>query len=182
MEKSRSVYSRGADNGLILGPLLTVVAIMMGATSYVPWLFLPTLLGMAVVPVVVYAMLGCSFRADGGKSTFSALWLQGICAFFFGSLIMGLMVYIAMRWVYPSYILDQMHMLADMFAARPDPDSQKWVTAINRSIAEGAVPTPITMAMELIYVSVFTGSLLSMIMALMIRSRRRGSIPPPFKS
>lgn len=179
MEKSRSVYRRGAEDGLKTGPVMALAVFLSGATGYEPWLAIPALIALGAVPVLEYFMLRASFRRDGCKTTFSALWLQGICGFFFGSLLMGAAVLAILRWGYPTYITDQMHILADMFAASPDESSIDYARAINHMIETGTGPTATDLALELMYLTVFLGSLLSMVLSALVRGRRRPT-PPPF--
>lgn len=181
MERQRSVYRRGAEDGLIMGPLMAVTVIMMGAAGYVPLLALPAVFGFIAVPITAYILLSRSFREDGGRSTFSALWLQGICGFFFGGLLMAVAVFVALRWVWPGYITDQMRLLAELLAQQPAAEAEQLSRLFEKSVAAGNVPAPIDMALELIYVVVFTGSLLSMLLALLIRARRRPE-PPKFEN
>ncbi len=179
METQRSVYRRGAENGLVMGPLMAVVVILMGATGYVSLLGVPAIFGLMAVPCVAYIMLARSYREDDGRSTFSALWLQGICAFFFGGMLMAVAVFVALRWVWPGFITEQMRMMGELLAQQSGAEAEQLARVFRKSVESGNVPSPIDIALELIYVVVFTGSLLSMLLSLIIRSRRR-TTPPKF--
>ncbi|MDE6287961.1 MAG: DUF4199 domain-containing protein [Muribaculaceae bacterium] len=180
IETGKSVYRLGAENGLVMGPLMTAVAVLVAATAYLPWLGLPSLALILAVPAVTYVMLWHGYKESGYKASFSALWLQGICASFFGGLIMGALVFIALRWVWPGFIADQMRLLAEILSSSTDSDTVSMATAVNKSLEQGNLPAPIDIVLELIYVAVFTGSLLSMLLSLIIRSRRPQVTPPPF--
>lgn len=180
IEPAKSVYRLGAEDGLVIGPLMTAVAVLVAATAYIPWLGLPSLALIVAVPAVAYVMLWRGFKESGFKASFSALWLQGICAFFFGGLIMGALVFIALRWVWPGFIADQMRLLADILASSTDSDAVDMATGLRKSMEHGNLPAPIDIVLELIYVAVFTGSLLSMFLSLLIRARRPRITPPPF--
>ena len=180
METKRSLYRRSAEDGLLAGPILAAAVILAGAVSYVPWLSLPALIAIAAVPTIMYITLRRGFREDGYRSTFSALWLQGICTFFFGSLLMGVAVYVSLRWIWPEFITDQMNILMQILNDSGDADAGQVAEAIDRMLQNGTLPTPIDIALELMYLAVFTGSLLSMLLAAIIRAGRPRTTPPPF--
>lgn len=180
IEPAKSVYRRGAEDGLVMGPLMTVIALLVGATSYIPWLGLPSLAAMLAVPAVAYVMLWRGFKASDFKASFSALWLEGICAFFFGGMIMGALVFVALRWVWPGFIADQMRLLVDILSSSTDPSASDMADGLSKSLERGIVPAPIDIVLELIYIVVFTGSLLSMLLSLLVRARRPSVTPPPF--
>lgn len=177
MESQRSVYRRGAEDGLIMGPLMALVVILMGACGRVPVLGIPALVGICLVPIVAYVMLSRGYREDNCQSTFSALCMQGISTFFFGGLLMAVVIYVSLRWVWPTYIADQMRFLSEILAQQPGPEAKQLTDMVDKLIATGNVPTPIEVALEQLYIVVFTGSLLSLFLSLVIRSRRQPTPP-----
>lgn len=176
-EKSRSVYVLGAENGLILGPVLTLAAVLAGATTYHVWMFAPALIAMAAVPAVAFVLLKRTMSEQPWAATFSALWLQGICAFFFGGAILAALSYAAMRWVWPDFIVDQVQTVIAVYGSVDDADARNIASTLQKLLENHALPTPIDIALELLYVAVFTGSLLSMLLSFIIRKARR--IGPP---
>lgn len=179
MEKPRSVYRRGAEDGLILGPVMAIAVLLSGATSYVAWLAIPAILAIAAVPATATVLLRRGYAEDNYRSTFSALWLEGICAFFFGGMLMGVVAFAAMRWIWPGYIMDQVNTLIDILSASLAEDNIRMAHNLRAMADNGELPAPIDLVLELIYIAVFTGSLLSMLLSLLIRSRRRPT-PPPY--
>lgn len=182
-ESPLSVYRLGAEDGLVMGPLLALTVVLMGASTYVPMLFFLTLAAMVAVPITAYILLARAYKRRPVQSTFSALWLQGICMFFFGSLIMALAAYIGMRWVCPGFVTDQINTIVAVYGSLDNPDAQTIATTLQKAADTHSLPTPIEISLELIYLAVFSGSLLSMVLALVVRSRgNRGNFPtpPPF--
>lgn len=177
MESKRSVYRRGAEDGLVIGPLMALIVILMGACGQVPVLAIPVMIGICAVPCVAYLMLSRGYREDEYRSSFSALWLQGICTFFFGGLLMALAIYVALRWVWPTYIADQMRFLSQVLSQQSGPEAQQLADMVAQLVSTGNLPTPIDVALEQIYFVVFSGSLLSMLLSMIIRSRR--PVTPP---
>ncbi len=184
-ETYKSVYRLGAEDGLLLAPLLIAVCLCMGASIYHPMLILPTLVFMIAVPTVIYITQLRTFVRRPGTSTLSALWLQGICMFFFGSLIMGVVAYASMRWIWPGFINDQVNAAIEIYGSFPDPDVQTLVKGIERARDTRSLPTPIDITLELMYLVVFTGSMLSLLSALIVRAIGRNSNrtqPPQYNS
>lgn len=177
-ETYKSVYRLGAEDGLLLAPLLIAVSLCMGASIYWPMLFLPTLILMLGVPVVTYITQKRTFTHQRELSTLSALWLQGICMFFFGSLIMGVAVYASLRWIWPGFINDQVNAVIQIYGSFNDPDIATLVKGLERARDTHALPTPIDITLELMYMVVFTGSLLSLVSALIVRAIGKHSSGP----
>ncbi|MDO4319166.1 MAG: DUF4199 domain-containing protein [Bacteroidales bacterium] len=180
-DKPRSVYLRGAEDGLVLGPLMSLAVVLVGVTTYVPWVFFPACAALVAVPVAVYVMLRRSYAEDYGTSTISALWLHGICAFFFGGLIMAVVAYVCMRWLRPSFVADQFRAVIEIYSAAPQTEAREMAEALQKAVSARALPTPIEIALELLYAAVFTGSLLSVVMAMVVR-HRGGKTPPPISN
>lgn len=181
IDKPRSVYLRGAEDGLVLGPLMALAVVLIGLTTYVPWVFLPACAVLIAVPVAVYVMLRRSYAEDHGTSTISALWLHGICAFFFGGLIMAVVAYVCMRWLKPGFIADQFRSVIEIYGSAPHPEARELAETLQKAVAARALPTPIEIALELLYAAVFTGSVLSVLMAMAVR-HRGDKTPPPMSN
>lgn len=182
-ETYKSVYRQGAEDGLLLAPLLIAASLCMGASIYRPMFFLPTLIFMIAVPVVTYISQLKSYLRQPELSTLSALWLQGICMFFFASLIMGLAVYAAMRWIWPGFINDQVNAVIQLYSSSNDPDITNLVKGIERARDTHSLPSPIDITLELMYMVVFTGSLLSLVSSVIARAvgrNRRHPRPPKY--
>ena len=131
-------------------------------------------------PAVAYMQLRRTMATQPSLATFSALWLQGICAFFFGGAIMAALCYAAMRWIWPGFIIDQVQTVIEIYGAVNDPEAQDIARTLQRLMDSHSLPSAIDIALELLYVAVFTGSLLSMLLSLIIRKTRRLK-PPQFK-
>lgn len=179
----KSVYRQGAEDGLLLAPLLIAASFCMGASIYCPVFILPTLIFMLAVPVVTYISQLKSYLRQPELSSLSALWLQGICMFFFASLIMGLAIYAAMRWMWPGFINDQVDAVIAVYSASNDPNIQSLLKGIQRARETHSLPTSIDITLELMYMVVFTGSLLSLFSALIVRvvgRNKRFNKPPKY--
>lgn len=183
-ETPRSVYRLGAEDGLLMAPMLTLVALLFGASTYYVWLGLPALVAAIGVPALAYWLLARTYARQPELSTFSALWLQGICTFFFGGIIMAVVVYAAMRFVCPTFIYDQVSAVIAAYSSIDDPAAANLVRVLERAMEEHQLPSAMDVTLELVYFIVFSGSILSMFFSLIIRQRgrkKRFPEPPQFK-
>lgn len=162
-----------------MGPLMALSAVLVGASTYVAWVSIPGLLAMLAVPVLAYMRLARSYRNDRAAMTFTALWLQGICMFFFGALIMAAVAFVMMRWAVPGFVVHQIDVIISVYGAINDPAAASMVSTFEKLKSSGALPSPLDVALELLYMAVFSGSIVSVIFALIIRNRRPS--PPRFR-
>lgn len=167
--KNKSVYQRGADDGLWFGIYLSVTIMLCFTTvSSSPILCYPALIMILGVPGLIYFFLKRSYLADGATTQFSSLWLQGICIFFFGSILMALTVYIYLRFVNPAYFANAINLLIEMYdEAGVSDNTYSLLTQIQK---QNAIPTAGATAVELISPTVLSGSLLSLIISFIIRT------------
>lgn len=176
--RQRSVYRRGADDGLWFGLYLSVMFIAMACSLDVPILSLVFLLMAAGVPVATYRSLKKSFRIDEGRSSFSALWLHGICMFFFGSLLLSVTVYVFLRFIHPEYIPELVRTAYEYYSTSGSPSAHE-IADVLRAIQDNRLyPTAGGVAVEMIWLAVFTGSLLSMAISAVVRYGGRGGAAP----
>lgn len=171
-QTTESVYVIGARGGLVLGPVMVLAVFMIGAAVYAPFWGLPSLVACVAVPVIAYFIIGSAFRRNPSYS-FSALWLTGICSFFFGALIMGAAVAAALRWWQPDFMHYMVNQVVDIYSNIPDPDARTLAETLRKLSDANALPTPVDCALELIYAAVFSGSLLSMVYAAIVRRTGR---------
>jgi len=77
-DRPTSVYRRGADDGLYLGPLMALAVVLTGATAYVAWLALPAIAALVAVPALVYVRLRRSYRVYMLSNTNPIMWKSKI--------------------------------------------------------------------------------------------------------
>lgn len=183
-----SPYRRGADNGLVMGVYLSI---MFGCISQSIYNVTPgdaatgsaaSLWGMVLLlllPAALYVMLRRGYVKDGGMSTFSKLWLEGIMTFLFGGLIAIAVGYAYMHFVNPSFMNDmydtalRMINLASTDANDATATEYKQVADIFERMREnGELPSVPTFLFNLLWYITFMGSLLSMAVAALARIAR----------
>ena len=167
-----SPFRRGADNGFMLGIYLSVMFVISALNLSVPFAGLLSLAMALGVPAIIYTFLRRSFVKDNGLTQFSSLWMQGIVAFFCGTLIMALTAYIYMQWLSPGFLLEQMTAAIESYKAIDHEQSRKAAEILQKIIDNNLMPTPIQIAIQMIWLGVFTGSLLSIVVSLLVQARR----------
>ena len=167
------LFKRGADNGFVFGLYLTALFFALAYSLTVPILGLVALVMMCGVPVITYYYLHKGYAKEYGTSTFSALWMQGIVMFFCGSLIMALAAYLFLQWVQPEYIMNLLISARDTYSSIDWDRGQEIAHTIDLMISQHLIPTPIQVAMEILWMGVFSGSLLSILTALLVGAARR---------
>ena len=165
-----SVYARGAQDGVLMGAVLCGIFASWALSLRVAVASLAFPLLCIAVPVLAWWLLRRSYRADLGMSTFSALWMHGICIFFFGTLIMAALAIVWLQWLEPGLIIQSLNNAADVYAQLGTPEAEKLAEDVHRLIERGMVPRPVDVALALLWAGVFSGSILSIILTAIIRA------------
>ncbi len=175
-----SPYRRGADDGFRFALYLTAMFFASIYAARVPMLSLAVIALMLGVPFVIYYFLRKAYVEEHGTTLMSSLWMHGIMIFLCGSLLAGAVEFVWLRWVNPTYVVDQLHAVIEIYASSGWERGEEIASVLRDMIEHKMVPTSISIVMEMIWLSVFTGSLLSALMALLVRARPLpGSTPPP---
>lgn len=168
----KSIYLRGAEDGAWLGLYLIVIfALMVGSLNY-PILNIPGFAMMIGVPFLTYFFIRRTHVAAHGISAFSALWMQGIVMFGCGSLLLSAFGYVFMRWISPGFIVGLLQQAQDVYSGLPDETAQEMAKEIGLLLESRYVPTPQTVVMGWLWLGMFSGSLLSMVIAGLARIKR----------
>lgn len=168
---THSPYRRGADDGFIFGAYLTATFLAIVWSSGVPLLGLVSMLLLAGVPVFVYLRLRRAYVADCGHTLLSSLWMQGIATFACGSLIAGAVATAYLKWIDPDFIIDRLHEAIAFYSGSGWERGQEVADTLQRMIDMHLVPSAAAIVVEVIWLAVFSGSLVSLLMALLARSR-----------
>lgn len=148
-----------------------------------PVLGLATMMLLVSVPFYIYKCLRATYVADGGFTPLSSLWMQGIMVFLCGALIQGVVAVVYLKWIDPSFIITQLRSVIAFYSGIDDANAQEIAKVLQNMIDANLVPTATSMVMEMICFSVFSGSLLSLLMSIIARLRkvdRPPHMPPPF--
>jgi len=167
---SSNVYRRGASDGALMGAVLCGIFASWALSMRVAVAALAFPLLCLTVPVLAFAMLRRGYRADAGTSSFSALWMHGICIFFFGTLLMSALAIVWLRWFEPQLTTESLLAAADTYASLGTTEATRMAADVRAIVESGLAPRPIDVGLALLWAGVFSGSVLSMIFAGIIRA------------
>lgn len=174
-EQLTSPYSLGARRGLTFGVMLCAMFFAMVYAERAALLGLLAIVIFLSVPFFIYKALRHTYVEERGMTTLSGLWMQGIMIFACGSIICAAVTTVYMRWIEPTFVVDLVRRAADFYAAAGDPSAEEVATVLNRMIESHTLPSALSIAMEMTWLSIFSGSMLSLLMALLARAR---AVPP----
>ncbi len=170
-----SVYRRGAEDGLVFGIYLAVLIVSMMLSVHFVALSLVAMALAIGVPVLVYRYMrrGVAGHPDGGR--FAETCMHGISLFFFGALIMGVVMYVYLHFFDDTYIVDNMRRAIIMLKQSGSADNIALAHKLQNIIDHKLIPGVMQFVFTTIWFVVFTGSILSMLLAPMCIScaRRR---------
>jgi hypothetical protein len=153
-----------------LGIIMIVLFLAAAYSLQIPMLGIPALALIVAVPFVVYFMIRRDYLRYPGMRFFSALWLHGICTFFFGSLLLAAAMYVFLRFIEPTFIIDNLRNAIDVYRSLGVPEATEMADAMQAIIDKHMVPSAISFAIGSIWSTVFSGSMLSLLIALLVRT------------
>lgn len=172
MEKQKkSEFQRGADNGFLLGLLFIVLFSSMVLSEHYSSLSAITMALVLSVPFALYFLLRRSYRKSMFTLEYASLWMEGIVSFACAGAILALAVYLYIRLIDQDYIERMVDLGATVYS-EVEGERAKDVADLMKLIKETkAYPTPRLVSLEILLSSVFTGSILTMAIALLVKSR-----------
>lgn len=173
MAEKKSIYSLGANNGLIIGLYLSGMFALQAFGMKNALLLLLGNLMMLGVPFLLYWLLVRDYDRNETYRQFSAVWLNGIVSFICGSLILATAMYIYLRYIDPCFIATQIKEVIDIYRQLGTPQADDMANAFESIIKQNAVPSPISLAFSTIWFSSFAGSMLSLVIAFIIKKLTR---------
>ena len=161
----------GARRGLILGAWLTCMFLlsMLNGMPLASLLFIAMAIG---VPILVYRWLRATYVADKGFTTLSGLWMQGIIMFAGASLISTTVAVGYFKWVNPHYVADMATQMIAVYNSSTMSGAQEIAKTLQTMLDAGVLPTAQDVALEMFWLTMFCGSMLSLFASLVARSRR----------
>lgn len=168
----KSVFRRGADDGFYFGIYLAVLFFLMAYSMRVPFLGLLSFVMIIGVPVLTYKFLRCYYVSEQGLLRFSALWMHGIVIFFCGSLILAIVAYVFFRWIQPGFMLTQVEYMIGVYRAADWAQGKELADLLQEIVDNDMLPKPNWISMEMVFTGTFSGSMLSVLMALLVMARR----------
>lgn len=166
-----AMYKRSAEHGVVLGVYMTAIFLAMtaGVTNHAFSLLVLVL--MAGAPLVVYRWLRQVYCREEGQTDFSALWMEGIATFFFGGVLSSFFAFVYMQAIDPAFIENMMRLSIDTYRQNPWEGGDVIADGLQTAIDNHMVPSAISLVADGMWLIVFSGSMLSMILALLVRIR-----------
>lgn len=169
----KSIYARGADDGFWMGLYLVVIFFSMVAALQYALANALLLVLLAGVPALTFWFLRRSYRADNGLTPFSGLWMQGIVMFGCSALIFCLTGYLYLRWMDPEFISRVLSLGLEFYRQADTPEAQEVVEELELIQSNpDRLLSARNVVMGWMWLIVFSGSLLSMLMAGLVKLRR----------
>ncbi len=165
----KSVYHLGATNGVYIGALLSVMFLTQSLGLHNTLLLIIGDLLMIAVPFVAYRLLVRDHDRHTHMRSVSAVWLDGIVTFICGSITLAIVMYIFLRFIQPGFTVEQIRNLIDLYRQLHSAQGDAMARTLEQLIATHQVPSPIQLSFFMLWLTSFAGSLLSMVLALIIR-------------
>ena len=167
MITTEQVYKNGAYKGLVMGLYLSVVSIFSMLSDSVPLLSMVALPMLVCLPLLQYRLLYIEWRKADYSATFSSLWMLGITIFIGGSLVCALLTLFD-----PDFFMRSTQAMVDTLQADPQLRSSDLCRMLKASIEAGLVPSPIEFCVQMIMFTVFSGSILSLVLTPIVKLRK----------
>lgn len=171
MIAARTIYKEGANKGVYFGFYLIALFLCMVMSEKENLMSLPALLLLIGIPVFIYKVVSKVHRKYFRAGDFASLWMLGITVFIGGSLICAICTYAYLQYADPEFIERQAE---NALAIYKDADGFKdsdFIKVLQTAIDNDMLPSPIEVAVELLWMTTFFGSLLSMLIAAIVKAR-----------
>jgi hypothetical protein len=166
----RTIYERAARYGVWFGVWFTVLFALSVVSMHVPLLNIVAMMMALMVPYFAFRFQRKTFVDSHGLSSFSAIWLQGILSFAGGSLILCATSYVYMRWMNPDFILDTVRMGIDFYNNDAMGEAGAEIAdQLQMMVDLKLLPQPVTVSVMWLWLGLFSGLLLSLVLAMAVR-------------
>lgn len=172
MNRAKSIFQRAAEGGATLGALFVCIFLLETVPNPLAGLFALGL--MIYVPFFVYRKLKDTYFAAHGLMPYAGVWLEGILLFVFGAIILALGSFLYMRWLVPGYLPAVTSQVSDFIESQPQLFDNTFSPELFKKYL--ASIRPIDISMSMMWMAAFSGSMASLIIAAIVKSKK---VPPP---
>lgn len=167
----KDIIGYSARRGLSMGLYLILIFGCLFGSFYIDALSVVGLLLLGGIPWLLYQLLK-PLTVGQDEVRGAAIWLAGIYCFLFGALISGFALAVFLIYIEPGYMTRYLEKYLEIAASLPDPTLVKEQTEMISLILEKRlVPSAMETVFSLIWATGFFGSLLSGIVALVLKRR-----------
>ena len=171
MMQPADVYREGGYRGLSTGIYFTLMFLTAIWSDQMPALSMITVALAVGVPFFIYRHTAVVYIKYGRTARFSDLWMLGIMLFLCGGLICAIIAYSYLHYIVPGYLYEQTTKAIDIYSKLPTKDPQM-VTALQTAAKQGLLPSDIEFVVEMLWFQIFSGSLLSLLLAYIVRKKQ----------
>lgn len=164
-----SLYRRAANDGVPMGIFMSVMAAALIYADRLPWLVVVVMAMLLMLPCMLYYFQRKMFVAEYGFTEYSGLWMLGIFIMICASLITGLVTWAIFQFVRPGYFYEMAQRGIAFYNAAGDPQSRETAAMLTRVVSGNMLPRPIEMVFSAFWLWSFVGSLLSAVVALVVK-------------
>lgn len=167
----KAVYREGAKQGVYMGFYLITMFFMVILSEKASIVSILAFLSIILVPLFAYKLMVNVHKRYSCSADFPSLWMLGILIFIGGSMICALVTYAYLQYVDYEFISRQAESAIEVYKNMPDTQISEMVSVMQMAVDKGILPSPIEFSMEMLWVTAFFGSVLSMILSAVIRKR-----------
>ena len=165
-QKVRSIFTRGAESGAPIGFMMVAAFFAMVSTGSPLMMYICVFIFLAV-PYVAYKLLRRSFIKSGGRLWLLAIWLEGVFIFMFGSLLVAVAAYVFFNYLSPGYFNNLLNMGIEVYSQYPE--MAEMAEVLRNAKENNLIPSSIEMAISTAWSITVSGSLLSYLLAAIVR-------------
>ena len=166
LERAESPYHLGAKAGLPVGLYFVAMFFLFVLMSKLALASFVLMLMILCMPIMLYSTMRITVSKTQGRVAWSSLWMQGIMSILCGSMICGFVTMLYFKFVEPTFLLDLVQMCVDTYASIPGKESAQMAEMLQELINTGMVPTATSFTMSMFWLTAFSGSMLSLFLAL----------------
>ena len=152
-----------------LGVVNSLAATMFLYSDKVPVLAYLAMALMLCLPSMVFRYEKAALLEEKGNIDMAGLWIMGILMTVYALLITGLVSFVEMQYLRPQYVYEQVQTAIDTLKQMPrDQFSGELLDEMNRGVAEGLLPRPIEVVMNMFCMSAMAGSFVSLVITMIV--------------
>ncbi len=173
---TKYIGALGCDHGFVLGIYFIVMFVLMAYSLESATLGVVSVVMALAVPVVTFFFMRRFNRLTNRMASLSALWLHGILMFICGSIMLGGFVLVYLRWFDPDFIGRALKTGIEFYSQ--DKSTADIADQLQLILDSNMMPSSVSIAISWMWSGCFSGSLLSLVVAAVVRAVSGRAVPP----
>lgn len=171
-EFNTSIAQRASVNGIYISSGILLLTLLSALTIWTPIASIFVWLGSFAMPIIIYKLLRRNYQRSNYTIGFAEMWAEGIASFFLGSLLPALVVYLLLKFAFPTFISDQITFTIEQLRQLNTAESEIWLNTMEEICKQGNLPGPVDVAANIISFNIIVGTVLSLFVTPFARMRR----------